>query len=111
MLIEQVVQDYLTNELGNIGVYPENPKPLPDKYVTFRIMDREKRNHINGVTFEFSSLASSKFEAAQLDELVRDAMENIIVIYDISCHFGGGNDDMDTSINKYRYRCYFNLFY
>lgn len=111
MLIEQRVLEYLQNELGMNDIYMEIPRDRPEMFVVLRVTDRGMSNRINEVTIELSSYAPSKYEAAALDELVRNSMDNIIELDDISCRFGGGNDNPDTEIKIPRYRCYFNLFY
>lgn len=111
MLIEQKVLEYLQTELSMNDIYMEIPRNIPEKFVLMRVTDRGMSNRINQVTIEFSSYAPTKYEAAVLDELVRDAMDNIIELDDISCRFGGGNDNPDTELKIPRYRCYFNLFY
>lgn len=111
MLIEQTVLEYLQDELDIDDVYLEIPNPIPEKFVVLHVIDRGKSNQINEVTIEFMSYAPSKYEAAVLDEQVRMAMENIIELDNIACHFGGGNDNPDTTLKIPRYRCYFNLFY
>ena len=111
MLIEKVVKDYLDDNLS-VDAFLEIPKGnIPDSFVVFRVTDRGKVNQINAVTMEFQSYGPSKYEAALLDAEVRLKMEEIVELPDISCKFGGGNDDNDTTLKKYRYRCYFNLFY
>lgn len=111
MLIEQTILEYLKAELKTDDVYLETPKDLPDTFVVLRLVDRGKENQINEVTVEFMSYAESKLAAATLDELVREAMENIVSLPNISCRFGGGNDNPDTVLKRHRYRCYFNLYY
>lgn len=113
MLIEQIVKEYLNTVFAGEGVpvYLETPKTLPKKFIVFTLIDRGKENRINEVTLEFMSYADSKFEAASLDETLREAMEEIVTYPDISCRFGGGNDNPDNTLKKHRYRCYFNLYY
>ena len=111
MLIEQRVLEYLKDELDMEDVYPEIPRERADKFVVLRVTDRGMSNRINEVTIEFSSYAPTKYEAAVLDELVRNTMDGIVRLDDITCRFGGGNDNPDTVLKIPRYRCYFNLFY
>lgn len=111
MLIEQTVIEYLQGELNINEVYPEIPNPIPEKFVVLRVIDRRYTDKINSVTVELLSYAPSKYEAAVLDENVREAMNDIIKLDNISCRFGGGNDNPDTTLKIPRYRCYFNLFY
>ena len=113
MLIEQIVKEYLDTVFSedSIPVLLETPKTLPSKFIVFTLIDRGKENRINEVTLEFMSYADSKIESAEIDEKVREAMENIVTYPDIACRFGGGNDNPDNTLKKYRYRCYFNLYY
>lgn len=113
MLIEQRVKEFLDVEFAedNIGVYLEIPEKLPSSLVVFTLIGRGKENHINEVTLEFLSYAPSKYESALLDEKVREAMEKLNETTDITASLGGGNDAPDTSLKRYRYRCYFNLYY
>ena len=113
MLIEQRVKEFLDVEFAEdeIGVYLETPETLPSTFIVFQLISRGKENQVNAATLEFRSYAPSKFEAATLDEKVRDAMEKLNSTTDISCRLGGGNDNPDTSFKRYRYRCYFNLYY
>lgn len=111
MLIEQTVLEYLESVLNTTEIYLELPKTIPDTFVLMRVIDRGKENHINEVTIEFSSYGLTKLSAATLDEMVRSAMDDIITLPEISCRFGGGNDNPDTTIKRPRYRCYYNLYY
>lgn len=113
MLIEERVRNYLEGVFQEEGipVVLEIPEVIPDTFVLFQLVDRERENQINAVTLEFRSYAPSKYEAAELDEMVRDAMDDLHATSDITCQLGGGNDAPDTTLKRYRYRCYYNLFY
>lgn len=111
MLIEPVILKYLKEKL-DVPVYMDMPNALPDKFVLFEIIDRGRRNFIDQVTVEFHSYAKQRMDAAVIDEEVRMAMEDIIFLPEVAAsHFGGGNDATDTAVDRYRYRCYFNLTY
>lgn len=110
MLIEPIVLSYL--QAKGIPAFCEVPANRSDEFVVMFRRDSGKENHINAVTLEFRSYAPSKYEAALLDERVKEAMESITELDEISAsRFGGGNDAPDTATKSYRYRCYFNLFY
>lgn len=111
MLIEQTVLEYLQEALDMEEVYLEIPREIPETFVVFRVIDRGLSNQINEVTIELSSYADTKYNAAVLDNQVREAMTNIVSLASISCRFGGGNDNPDTTLKLPRYRCYFNLYY
>lgn len=110
-MIEQTVKEYLDTVLEDVKVFLEIPKQMPDKFIVFQLINRGIENRINEATLEFRSYAPTKYEAALLDEKLRDAMESMHEGTDISCRLGGGNDDPDTTLKKYRYRCYYNLYY
>ena len=111
MIIEKIILDYLTTVLS-VPVKVETPTEDLTEYVVFRLYDRGKENHINSATIEFECYSDSKYNAAVLDEELRVAMENIVVLNEISASkFGGGSDDIDSTLKRYRYRSFFNLFY
>lgn len=112
MLIEQIVIDHLKSELKIDDVYAEVPEIAPDSFVLITVIDRRKKNFIDSITMEFHSYAPSKAEAAALDTSVRKSVERLISRDDISsCRLGGGDDDPDVWLNKYKYRSYYNIVY
>lgn len=111
MLIEPIVLNYLEENL-DVPVYMNMPKSIPEKFVIFTTVDRGRKDFINHVTIEFHSYARTKLDAAMIDERVRMLMEDIIFLPEIAAsRFGGGNDLNDSQIDRFRYRCYFNLTY
>ena len=112
MLIEKTVIRYLEQKLNINEVYAEIPEEMPKRFIVVGIVDRGKTNHIDAATIELMSYANDKLGAAELDELVRNAMEQIIELDSIfSSRLGGGGDEQDTALKKYRYRSYYNLFF
>lgn len=111
-MIENKILDYLQRKLNTTYVYLETPKTSHASYVVFQIVDRTRTNFIDAVTVRLWSYGKTKEEAAQLDQQVRNAMYDITDLSDISSSsLGGGADDYDTSLNKYRYSSYFNITY
>lgn len=112
MLIEQLVLEYLKTKLNNQNVFVQLPDTLPDRFAILTLTDRGKVNQVNAATIEIECYArKSKYEAATLDEAIRGAMEEIGDTKDVSCRFGGGDDNPDTTLKMYRYRSYFNLYF
>ena len=112
MIIEAVVLAYLKQKLNTDEVYMEIPEKLGGSFVTIQRVDASKRNLINAATLEIQAYAPTKYECALLDEQVREAMDNFAEEPEISASkFGGGNDSANTQIKKYRYRCYYNIYY
>ena len=111
MLIETTIRNYLIEKIPNVPIEVEAPKN-ESKFVVLTVIDRGKENLINAVTVEFDSYGESKFEAAELDEMVREAMEEIVELGSIfSSKIGGGNEAFDDELKKDYYRAYFNLTY
>ena len=111
MQIKKTIRNYLLEKIKNVPIEVEQPTN-ESKYIVFDVIDRNKTDHINAVTVEFYSYGKSKLEAASLDEELRTAMENIVELDSIfSSKLGGGDDDFDEDLKKYRYRAYFNIFY
>lgn len=112
MLIEQLTLEYLKTALDMSEIYVQLPDNLPDRFAILTLADRGKVDQINAATIQIESYArKSKYEAATLDEAVREAMEAIGDTEDVSCRYGGGNDNPDTTLKMYRYRSYFNLYF
>ena len=111
MLIEKVIRDYLLTKL-DVPILTEQPTGRVSEYVVLQVTDRGWENHIESATVEFGCYAETKMEAAELDEALRTAMFDIIELSEISASkFGGGRDDKDDTLKRYRYRSFFNLFY
>ena len=112
-MIEETVKNYLDTVFAESGIpiYLETPKNLPEKFIVFQLIDRGRENRINEVTIEFRCFADSKYDAAVLDDTLRTALDAWNDGSDITVKIGGGNDDQDSILKKYRYRCYYNLYY
>ena len=111
-MIETKILDYLQRTLNTTYVYLETPKTSHASYVVFQIVDRTRTNLIDAVTVRLWSYGKTKEEAATLDSLVRNAMYDFADVNNISSStLGGGADDYDTDLNRYRYSSYFNITY
>lgn len=111
MIIEIEIRNYLLTKL-NVPILTEQPTGRQNEYVVFQVTDRGLQNHIESATVEFYCYAESQQEAAELDAELRQAMLDFIEVPYISASkFGGGRNDKDDTLKRYRYRSYFNLFY
>ena len=112
-MIEERVRNFLDAEFAedSIPVLLEMPEQIPDTFIIFERIDIGRTDYINAVTLEFRSYAPSKYKAAVLDEKLRLAMDKLHETSDITCELGGGNDNTDTEFKRYRYRCYYNLYF
>ena len=108
-MIEKTILDYLNRELTP-PVYMERPESPPGKYVLVEKTGSGKRNHIYDATLAIQSYAPSMHEAAELNELVKAAMEGAVELNTI-CRVGLNSDYnfTDTAMKGYRYQAVFDI--
>ena len=83
MMIEKVILDYLTVN-ASVPVRMMRPETPPEKYIMLEKTGSSVSNHITTSTFAVQSYAPTLFEAAELNEEVKDLMDDIIVLPEIS---------------------------
>lgn len=110
-MIEKVILDYLGSTL-TVPVYPENPDKVPVRYVLIEKTGGSKENFVHSDTFAIQSYAESLFEACNLNEEVKKAMDNIIVLDSIGkAKLNTDYNFTDTAKKKYRYQAVYDLTY
>ena len=108
-MIEQIVRDYLEEKLG-IPVRMEEEAGLPEEYIVVEKTGSGQTNHIKRATLAVQSYSSSLYQAASLNERVKEAMEKIIEMDDISkCELNSDYNYTDTARKKYRYQAVFDI--
>lgn len=110
-MIEKRIRDHLVGVLA-VGVYLEYPVTPPASFVVMEKTGSGKRNHLNDATFAFQSYGKTMLEAAQLNELVKEAVESLITIQDIaSVRLNSDYNFTDTTTKEYRYQAVFDIRY
>lgn len=110
-MIEKIVLDYLNNTLS-VPAYMEKPAELPKRYVFLEKTGSSSENHIESATFAIQSYAGSLFDAASLNEEVKEAMKNIIFLNEVmGVELNSDYNFTDTAKKKYRYQAVFELIY
>lgn len=108
-MIEKIVLDYLNDALG-VKVYMEEEENMPQEYVLVEKTGSGKENHIFDATIVVQSFSDTMYHAAMLNEKVKAAMENIVVLDDITrCDLNTDYNYTDTSRKKYRYQAVFDI--
>lgn len=111
MIIEEIVRNYLNEEL-DVPVYMEKPEEKIESYVLIEKTGGSEENYICFATIAIQSYAESLYNAASLNEEVKKAMNNIIVLNEIgSSKLNSDYNYTDTTKKKYRYQAVFNLTY
>lgn len=110
-MIEKTVLKYLKNTLS-VPVYTEKPDAPPKRYVLIEKTGGSCEDHVNSATLAIQSYAESLYEASLLNESVKDAMDNIIILDTI------GKSKMNTDYNYtdtakkiYRYQAVYDITY
>lgn len=110
-MIEKIVLDYLNNTL-RVSAFMEKPAKPPEKYVLLEKTGGSSENCIKSATFALQSYADSLFDAAILNEEVKTAMGNIIVLNEVmSSKLNSDYNYTDTTKKQYRYQAVYDLFY
>lgn len=109
ILIEYIVLEYLNNRL-EVPVYlvcPENP---PEQYVLIEKTGSSVSNYIYSATFALQSYAKSLNEAAELNETVKAAMDELPLLDEVSrSKLNTDYNDTDHDTGQYRYQAVYNI--
>ena len=99
-MIETTVLDYLSSALPE-PCSLEVPERPPARFVL-----------LEKTTFAVQSYAPSLFEAAELNERVKAAMDDLILLPDIfSAKLDSDYNFTDTATKQYRYQAVYNITY
>ncbi len=110
-MIETTVLDYLSSVLPE-PCSLEVPERPPVRFVVLEKTGSSRKNFINTATFAVQSYAPSLFEAAELNERVKAAMDDLILLPDIfSAKLDSDYNFTDTATKQYRYQAVYNITY
>lgn len=110
-MIELIVFEFLKKEL-NVPVKTERPENEPEEYVLMEKVGSSSENHIMSATIAIQSYAATMFRAAKLNEEVKNAMNRLNVLDDISrAKLNTDYNYTDQKKKKYRYQAIYDLFY
>lgn len=108
-MIEKVIYDYL-NDVLDVPVSLEVLNKPPARYVVMEKTGSRRENLITSSTFLFRSYAPTLYEAAALNEEVKAALDNAIVLDDIArAKLNSDYNYTDTSKKLYRYQCVYDF--
>ena len=109
-MIEKRVIDYLTGL--NVPVYAELPEPNEGQFLIVEKTGATRENLIESATLIVQSYADTKYEAALLNQRVKDAMFDMVFEHNISdVRLNSDYDFTDTSTKRYRYQAVFVVTY
>lgn len=108
-MIEIKIRSKLEESL-NIPVFLEQPIDKPNKYLLIERKGMGEENHLGGSLFMFQSYAESMYEAAALNEEVKQAVKDLMVDDEIvSISLNADYIFTDVANKRYRYQAVFDI--
>lgn len=108
-MIEKRIRDYLEDKL-DVPVRMEEEESLSGRYIIVEKTGGSKRDHLASAILTIQSYAPTLYEAAELNEIVKNKMENIIELDDISkCELNSDYNYTETKRKKYRYQAVYDI--
>jgi hypothetical protein len=110
-MIEKTIFDFLNNNLS-VPAFMEEQKVKVDKFVLIEKIGGSEENFIKRANVTIQSIAPTLYEAASLNEEVKEVINNIVLLDEISkVSLNSDYNYTDTSQKRYRYQAVFDLFY
>ena len=110
-MIETIVTDYLNGKLG-VPVHMEMPDVQPVRFVLVERTGGSEEEHIQYATLAIQSYAESTYQAAVLNDMVKAAMKEIVVLDSIfKSKLNSDYNFTDTTRKKHRYQAVYDLNY
>ena len=108
-MIEKIILDYLSESL-DVPVNLEQPDEKSTRYVLVEKTGSNRRNYISSATIAIQSYAESLYEAASLNEEVKQVMDSITELPEIAgCDLNSDYNFTDTTRKKYRYQAVYDI--
>lgn len=108
-MIEIIIKQYLDSHLS-VPSFLEQNGEMPDSYILFEKTGSSKRNYLSSSTFAFQSYAESMYDAAKLNEELKEVVGNMIELDEISnVQLNSDYNFTDTTTKEYRYQAVFDI--
>ena len=108
MMIEKTVYHYLGQ---SFPAFMEIPESFPDKpFVVIEKLGGGKENHISSSRIAVQSYGNTLFEAAVLNERVKELMEQMVALDEVSkVSLNSDYNFTDAATKRYRYQAVFDI--
>lgn len=108
-MIELVIKNYLDGHLS-VPSFFEHQEGIDGQYVLIEKLSGGKSNQLKSSVFAFQSYADSLFESAQLNEKVKEVVESMIEVPEISgIKLNSDYNFTDTQTKQYRYQAVYDI--
>lgn len=111
MIIEKTIRNYLDGEL-DCPVWMEIPKgmTIPSEYVLIQKTGSRRYNHLNYAVVTLQSYSDTLKGAMELNESVKDAMDGLVILPQISrSALNSDYNFTDTQAKVYRYQAVYDI--
>lgn len=110
-MIELIIKQYLDSHL-DVPSFLERKSTMPAKFVLFEKTGGAKNNHLKSAPFAFQSYAKSLYDAAMLNEQVKEVVEQMVELPEISgIELNSDYNFTDEETKEYRYQAVFDINY
>lgn len=111
-MIEQRLLEYLNSSLSPVPCFMEMPEDPTGQFVIIDKTGSSVTNRITKANFAIQSYADTLYEAAELNERVKEAMDSMLELGTISkVELNSDYNFTDTDLKAYRYQAVFVLTY
>lgn len=108
-MIVLTIKRWLEQKLS-VPVYMEIPSTPPVSFVVLEVKGMGRENHLHSAMAILQSYGSSLYAAAELNEQVKAAMNNLALLRDISrCELNSDYNYTDTASKRYRWQAVFDI--
>ena len=109
-MIEKILMKYLSAALPGVPVYMTLPPKAPARCAVIEKTGGGTVNHIHHATVAVQSYGETLLAAAELNEQIKIAMENLTVESAVSaCRLNSDYNFTDASTKRYRYQAVFDI--
>lgn len=110
-MIELIIKQYLDSHL-DVPSFLEKRSDMPTTYVLFEKTSGSQSNYLKNATFAFQSYAPSMYQAALLNEKLKDVVLKIDMLPEISgVSLNSDYNFTDEETKEYRYQAVFDINY
>ena len=110
-MIELVIKKFLDANL-NVSSFFEHEKDMPESFVIIEKTGSGGSDYTHSATFAFQSYAPSLQQSAELNELVKKTVEQLVTVNEVSgVHHNSDYNFTDTETKKYRYQAVYDINY
>lgn len=110
-MIEKTVLGHLSRCL-EVKCYMERPPSAVLPFVLVEKTGSSRNNYLESATFAIQSYGRTMLEAAELNQLVKNAMNHLADSFEVSaCHLNSDYNFTDTRTKEYRYQAVFDISY